>query len=391
MKFCRTALLAVVVSACVGTACAARTAQPVSDPARWQGDPRLYSILNVFPLGDAQRDSLAVYAREYVDYMDEQLAQAAEDSYAPSDVRVNALLILSERNATQQLIVFRTALDDDDVRVRAMAVSAMRRFFEIRPEAALQIASMGLQDPSPDVQAQALHAIGEREPSLLRTYMADAASAELRTVALDLLRVAEERGASLAADTTTGTLRRVTTHGFTIRYTPRQRWPQWEAALGDVIIERAGAAPITLTEIEAVAGVVPVFFSPAGDYVVYERDRQIVVRSVATGEERMEGPGVAPRVLPFTNTFVYMRELEQARTEARQQTRLRYEVLIAPFDAGAGDRQVIGSAGAATSFDVHGSYSPVRWMRVEERGGVYYLVGEGMDIVTLPDPFAAAR
>jgi hypothetical protein len=40
--------------------------------------------------------------------------------------------------------------------------------------------------------------------------------------------------------------------------------------------------------------------------------------------------------------------------------------------------------------EVRGNYSPVRWLRVREADGRFYLVGEDVDVFELPDPFAAA-
>jgi hypothetical protein len=390
MKLTRTAMLAVAVSLMAMPGCATRASQPLSDPSRWQGDPRLYNILNVYPLADAQRDSLRLYTIEHADYVDELLAHVVEDRYAPAEARVNALLILSERTATLQLPVFRAALDDDDPRVRAMAVSSMRRFVETRPEDALQLARMALQDSHADVQAQALHVLADREPALLRSYLADAATPELRSIADDLIRVAEERGAPLAGDEVTGTLARETSHGFAVRFTPRRHWPQWNAALGDVTVTAGAGAPFTLPEIEAVAGVVPVFFAPDGDYLVYERNREIVVRSVTTGAERVVGQGMAPRALPFTNHFVFLREVEDARAELRQGTRMHYEVLRGSFAVETpAEPELLGTLTGLAAFAVHGAYSTVRWMRVEDRGGLFYLDGDNVETYALPDPFGA--
>lgn len=391
MVFRRTALLAAIAAGLVATGCAARSAPPANVAAvAAQGDPRLYGLLDATPLPQARRDSIDAYVAEHGRHADELLAQAAEDPGAPVGVRINALLVLSERTAVLQLPVFRAALDDRDERVRAMAVSAMRRFMETRPDDALQLARRGLRDPSPDVQAQALHVVGERDAALLRDYERTAATTELRTIARDLVRVAEERGAPLSGRDGGGVLGRDTPHGYTLTFTARTHWPRWDAAVGDVSIERPGAPTVTITDVEAVAGVVPVFLSPEGEHAVYERGRQVVVRTLGSGAERVLGPGIAPRGLPFTDRFVYVREQPGARTEVRHVTRIRYDVVMGGFAADAEDA-VLGDITALATFERHGGYASVRWMRVEDRGGTFFLAGEGTDTFTLPDPFGPTQ
>ncbi|CAN5807467.1 hypothetical protein BH23GEM9_BH23GEM9_25240 [soil metagenome] len=377
-----------LLSVAVLAGCAARTAQqPGSDRSQWYGDPRLYEMLNAYPIEQSQRDSVAEYATEHLGQTDERLAEAAEDLHAPVPVRLNALLLLSERGTATQLPVFRAALDADDPRIRAMAASSMRRFMDSHPHDAEQLARMALEDAAPEVQAQALHVLGDRDAALLRAYLPRAADPELRTIATDLVQVAESRGVALTGDEATGMLRRETPHGFTVAFNPRQHWPQWDAAVGDVVISRGTATAATLTDIEAVAGVVPVFFSPEGTYMVYERARTIVVRSLNDGTERVIGPGIAPRVLPFTDDFVFAREEEDGRTEARHQTNIRYEVMRASF-GGTAAPHGIGEMSVVTTFDRHGNYSPLRWMRVEDRSGNFYLTAAGTSaIFSLPDPF----
>jgi hypothetical protein len=378
--------VAVLAALLVLGGCAARAAQNGSDPSRWEGDRRLYAILNAAPLSQSQRDSIAVYEAEHVSATNDLIAEAAEDVHAPIDVRRNALLLLSERAAGTHLSVFRTALDDDDPRVRAMAASAMRRFMNTHPRDAEQLARMALEDPVAEVQAEALHVLSDRDPALLRAYMPRAANAELRTIATDLVRVAESRGAGLVGDGT-GVLQRVSPHGFSVTFQPVTRWPQWDAAVGRVTVARNGAAVATIEGVEAVAGVVPVFFSPEGTHIVFERNREIVVRAVDGGAERAVGAGIAPRVLPFTEEFIFVREAADGRTEVRAQTRIRYEVLRASF-AGGREPEVIGGFNAMLSYERHGNYSPARWAHVEDRSGYFYLSAEGFEAVfPLPNPF----
>lgn len=382
--------LLVAVNACAGSTAAPRTVvEAPTDPSRWEGDARLYRMLSGYPITAEQRDSLTAYAGYAGSLMDELLAQAAEDAAAPSAVRANALFMLAERVAGLHLGVFRSALDDDDARVRATAAASMRQFSDRYPAEALQIARMALLDPAPEVQAQALPIIGSSDVPLLRRYIEETEHAELRRVAQELVAVAEQRGAPLLGDTATGVLRRTTPHGFTVTFTPGTYWPQWDAAVGRVQVQGPGGVSFSVDSIEAVRGVVPLFFSPEGTHAIYERARTIVVRDLSTGTERIVGPGVAPRIRPFAGDFVYLQEAAEGRTDLRDRTHIRYRVMRGSFT----DPTVaedLGALGAFSSYAAAGNYSPVRWMRVEDRGGYYYLAGDEIEQFALPDPFATA-
>ena len=383
---CLLSALLLLAAACASNP-AARS-EPAANPATWQGDTTLYQLLNQYPLAAARQDSITAYLDEQGSRANELLAEAAEDANAPSTVRANALLTLSKRGALTHLSVFRFALSDRDARVRATAVAALREFLAVREQDALRIARLALNDSSPAVQAQALQLFGDSDVELLRNYLKRAPSEELRAVARDMIYVAEERGAPLTRDSATGVLRRQTSHGYALTFTPRTQWPIAQAAVGDVTIERGGRSVAQLNNIEAVAGVVPAFFSLDGNQLVYERARQIVVRDMTSGTERVIGSGIAPRPRPFTSDFTYLREAAGGRTPQRHQTRISYEVLSAPF-ASPADAQpkLLGTTAVTTSFDQHGNYSPARWLRVSEKHGKFYLGAPGMEQFNLPDPF----
>jgi hypothetical protein len=166
----------------------------------------------------------------------------------------------------------------------------------------------------------------------------------------------------------------------------------WQLAIGTLQLTPAGGSPVMLGDsIEAARRVLPAFFSNDGRWLVYERSREIRIRSVATGEERVAGPGLAPRPLPFTDDFIFVRELPAARSQQRTGVRLQYELRRAPFEPSAGTpgaSEIAGRVGANVRFDVSGAASPVRWMRVRERfdGSGFELVGDGIDPVSLPGP-----
>lgn len=382
-----TILMSAVIGACATGGAPARP-DPNMDESRWRGDARLYRMLIPYPITDAQQDSVQAYAREHETATNYLLAEAAEDVNAPVAVRVNALYLLAQRRADTHMRVFRNALDAEDVRVRATAAAAMRQFSSTHPREAIGIARMALSDTAAEVQAQALQVLGDSDVDLLREYLPRAASAELRAIAQDLVQLAEQRGAPLIADSATGVLSRETSNGFRITFTPDRRWPEWDAAVGTVRIERDGRVLQTIEGVEAAGGVIPVFLSPDARHVVFERDRYIVVRAMADGSERVAGRGIAPRPRPFTEEFVFVRERPDAAVRQRSETILTYDVFSAPFDPpGAIEPVHAGSTTARVSFGRRGAYSPVRWMKVEERSGSFYLTSSDMEIVSLPDPF----
>lgn len=382
-----TILLSIVVGACA-TGGVPASLDPNLDETRWRGDPRLYHMLLPYPITAAQHDSIAMYAQVHGEATNHLLAEAAEDVNAPVVVRVNALYVMAERRADTHMRTFRNALDAEDVRIRATAVAAMRQFANTHPREAVGIARMALSDPEAEVQAQALQVLGDTDIDLLRDYLPRAANGELRAIAEDLVQLAEQRGAPLVADAATGVLTRRTHDDHVITFTPDDHWPEWNAGHGTVTIALNGNVIQTLTNIEAAGGVIPVFLSPDARHVVFERDRTVVVRTMEDGSERVAGEGIAPRPRPFTSEFVFLREIPDASVQRRNETELKYDVFTAPFDPpGAIEPEHIGATTATVSFERSGAYSPVRWLKVEERSGNFYLTSSHMEIVPLPDPF----
>jgi hypothetical protein len=181
-----------------------------------------------------------------------------------------------------------------------------------------------------------------------------------------------------------------TSNGITVRYTPRQSWPEWGASVGTLSLARNGAAPIDVAgEVEVVGNVVPAFVSSDGRSVVYENARNIHLRDLVSGADRVISPGIAPRPYPFTDTFVFLRpESKPAVDDPVNGTQVFYEVMRMPF-SGAEKPDLIGQVTASTKFGVRGAYSPARWMRVRESEGGFWLEGQGVSMFVLPDPFAA--
>ena len=174
-----------------------------------------------------------------------------------------------------------------------------------------------------------------------------------------------------------------------MRFVPARAWDQWGAAVGRVAITTADNRVVPIpADIEVVAGVVPVFFSADGAYVVYEADRRIHVLSLATGATRDVGDGIAPRVRPFTDGFLFLRADPTGPVSERGSTRLSYNVLYAPF-AGGAEAETLGSLAVVMSQAERGNYSPARWMTVAETDGVFFLSLDDDVLFRLPSPFGS--
>jgi hypothetical protein len=386
-----------LVSAIALSACAARTPvqtapplpAPLPDSVVWNEDVELAPLLRRSNFGQreleaAERVELYLGPMTYL----ERLAAVADDSAAPNVVRINALKLLTHRSAVPHLIVFGNALSSADERVRMEAVSSMRDFMAAAPTTAIGILARALQDPNPRIQARALELLSDRDETVLRDYLKTATHVELRGVARDLLRTAESRGAPLAATDSTGTLEHTTESGVVITFRPTQRWPQWDAAVGELFVRmpKEKQATRVATNVEVVANVVPAFVPHDSLLLVYEVNREIHVHSLTTHADRKLADGIAPRFLPFTNDVIFFRHVQDRNSLATpEEVPFRYQVVRIPINGGA--EAVIGEIKVTAKNDVKGNYSPVRWIRVRELNSKFYLIGDGMADFELPNPF----
>ena len=127
---------------------------------------------------------------------------------------------------------------------------------------------------------------------------------------------------------------------------------------------------------------------PTRSFVVFEDARAVRVRNVRTGETRTVSDGVGPRVIPFADAFVFLREIPSSRRDLQDGTVLEYDVLRASYRGGA--PEPIGRLTVVARPQVHGGASPVRWMIVGEAAGGFVLRADGMPPFPLPGPFEAA-
>lgn len=360
---------------------------PSTSAPPWDGG--LMSILNR-PWSTAQGDSLAAYElRNRI--VDDTLSALAEDTAGIPIVRANALIHLSERSARHFFTIAGETLAARDELVRLATATALRHFIDVRPEETRRLLERALRDPSPAVQTKALESIGLDDIAALRAYVATRPMPELRRIAVDLIAAAEERGVPLVAESSTGVLTRLSASGHRLTYRPSGQHTG-DVTSGTLELTPADRATVVVArDVEVVRDVVPAFFSSDGARLVYEAGRQVFVRDVRTGETRRIGSGIAPRVLPFSDAFVFLRERTADRNDSVRKVELTYDVVRARFDpvAAADGGTTIGKLIATSQPAVHGNASPVRWMRVTETDGRFALAGEGIDAFALPDPFAA--
>jgi hypothetical protein len=362
--------------------------EPLPDSVVWNVDPELAPLLRRSAFGRREIEASA-RVEEYLGYESfiSRLATVAEDTTAPPVIRINALALLAHRTAVNELYAFGSAMKSPHERVRMAAVTAMREFMPAAPATAVAILEQALHDPNPRVQAHALEILSDREVDLLREYYGRASNRELRGVALDLIRTAEQRGAPLIAIDSAGTLQRTTSKGLVITFRPTTRWPQWNAAVGDLYIRQPDSKQQTLVArgVEVVGGVIPAFVPTDSAALVYEVNREIHVRSLVDGSDRKLSDGIAPRILPFTNDVIYLVEVKDVRLlETPTDKPFRYQVMRSTL---AGPPSVIGELRTVARNAVHGNYSPARWMRIREMDGRFYLIGDDIREFALPSPF----
>jgi hypothetical protein len=369
---------------------------PAGDPAAYFTDPRLYELLAHTPLDSAALSQLNGYEFEVGSVFIDRIGEVAEDSSASVAARVNALGIIAQRRAIRQLVPVAVALHARDPRVRAAALGTADALRNSGFGDATALIRIALNDSAPEIQLKALQFIGDDDVELLRRMTATPGrSPVVVDVVRNLIRVAEERGAPLEDPDSNGILERTSTTGHSLRFVPTTRWPQWDAAAGHVTVHTAKGVTVEVPGlIEVVQNVVPVFFSMDGRYMVYEADRHIHVHDFLTGTQHDIGAGIAPRVRPITDEFVFLREDTTGRNVVRNRTSVRYDVFTQSFAAAAGEDPPepakLGVMDARLRFDLHGMYSPVRWMRVHEYGGQFTLAaGDALDSFRLPDPFSS--
>lgn len=393
MMHTRTAFWRGCLPALAAAAAAACGPPPAASPLPVRLAAEAREVLSIDPPSNAFYDG---YARleEEGPLLDPILVRIADDPSASGALRANALLLLAQRQPEIAVFVLRRALlTARDPQVRSGAVFGLQRLLPGNEPAANAL-RMALGDPDRRVRANALQALDFRDATDIRRLLRRERDWEVRTVAEQLLAVAESRGAPLLRDAA-GSYRTLRLEGQP-RLVFRPTWSDTAAALslGELWVEAPFQQPRRLADsVEVVAGVVPAFFSPDRSAVVYEAKRHIHVCNVSGGEPRLVGPGIAPRPLPLTDQFVYVRP--RTHTGGARPSRpspdsvLRYEVFSAGFGGTPPDS--LGELRALAQPRVHGHASPVRWMVVADAPEGFVLRGRNLEDFLLPHPVLRPR
>lgn len=319
------------------------------------------------------------------------LALDAVDPDLPAAQRANALLALRDLGVVR-LGTFKAGYDASDPTLRAAAVAALRIALD-DPETyagAREVLERALKDPDERVQAKALESLGDREAPVLRAFLAGSPPADLRIVAEQLLRAAEERGAPLAPVDSTGALAHTALSGVRLAFKPARRWPHWNSAAGELTVTPVKGRPaVVASDVEVVANVLPVAVSPDGQYVAYEAGRKIHVRDLRKGSDTVLGPGIAPRAAPLAYGFIYLVQRPQQHREVSGDP-LEYDVRYVGYADRDGAR-ALGVLEATARPALNGNASPARWMRIVEESGAFKIVGDGIITFALPDLAASGR
>jgi hypothetical protein len=322
--------------------------------------------------------------------LDAVLIALVEDETADDHVRANAAILLADRQAPGTVHLLRRQLtaSSSDV-LRAAAVRILQRFAADSAGArnALRAAA---GDPSATVRLSVLQRLDVEDAPLVRSLLAREGDPQVRTIARQLLELLEARGAPLVRDAR-GDLR---TSGR--ENTPQIVFhPTWVDSAGGVEVgglwvELPGGSTLVplAQDVEVVDDVVPAFLDPGRSIIVYESGREVRVRNLRSDESRSLGPGVAPRVIPFTDYIVFVREVPGVRPTQSGGATVEYEVLRASFSAGG--PEVIGRVTARVEPEVHRGASPVRWMVVGDAHNGFVLRAPGLEPpFVLPGPFEA--
>lgn len=320
-----------------------------------------------------ERARLEVMGKE----LDEVLIRIVEDGSEDTNIRANALVLLADRRAfgaeavLRRILVY-SAADE----VRLAAATGLARFTEESPSARNALVA-ALSDPSARVRLAALQELDVEEAAAVRRLAEQEDDAQVRLIARQLLTLFEERGAPLARDErgiyrTTGadTVARIV-------FQPSTRDTVGRVDAGALWVEVPGESLVPLAQVvEVVDGVVPAFFNTGRSAVVYEAEREVRVRDLRTGQVRVVGPGLAPRLVPFSDRFVFVREVAGSRRPTEDGMLVDYAVLRSAFGGGA--PEAVGTLRAVIRPDRRHGASPVRWMVVGEVRDGFALSGDGI-------------
>jgi protein-tyrosine-phosphatase len=316
--------------------------------------------------------------------LDPILIALVEDRRARMGARADALVLLADRRSPLALETLQRALESDNERLRSAAVLGLKRLAPTSPRA-MELIREATEDRSRAVRMNAVQSLDVRQVEVIRELLERESDPQIREVANQLLVLAEFRGAPLEEDRR-GVLRTAgSERDPQIVFRPFVIDSAVMAARGDLRVELPEGPDVPLAEGALVVGkVVPAFFAPDRTAVVVEEEGRILVVDLVERRSRVVGPGLAPRPIPFSNEFVFVRRDPEQPPGIPVGGELFYEVYRGSFVSDRVDR--IGRLSAWIHPDLHGGLTPVRWMVVGEGRQGFVLRGDGIEPFALPTP-----
>lgn len=381
MKFAPTSAVLSVLGVVAAAGCSSRPSIETATPAQLSTEVR--SVL-----GNDWRSPEYHNARNRLRAMgpevDSVLVSLAEDAQARTEARADALVLLADRQSPLALPVLERALQYDHERLRGAAVQGLS-LLSGSSNLAVELIRRATLDRSRTVRMHALQSLYVQDVETVRTVLAREVDPEVRQVALQIAILAEARGAPLARDARGAFRTSAADAAPQIVFRPVHMDDATGVSRGDLRLELHDRPDIPLSaSATAVNGVVPAFFAPDRSAVVVEDDGVIRVVDVNSGNVRTVGPGLAPRPVPFTYEFLFLREVDRNRSPGSPETMVAYEVYQTSF--GAGTPQPIGQTVAVVRGDHLGGESPVRTMVVAEFGDGFVLRAQNFHTFAIPIP-----
>lgn len=371
--------LLAIVALGLAAGCSARPRVDV--PMAQQLSAQVRSILGANrPSADYHQERTRL--REMGPDLDVILIGLIGDTRARPEARADALILLADRGSPLALPTLASALQSSDERLRSAAVLGLNRLAATDP-VAVELIRGATRDRSRTVRLNALQSLDIREVSTIREVLVHETDREVRQVGMQLIALAEARGAPLSPDAR-GNLRtvggdeepQIVFRAFATDSTTG-------VSHGDLRLELPSQPDIPLAaSATVVGGVLPAFFAPNRGHVVFESEGRIGVVDINARTIRWVASGIAPRPIPFTNRFVFLQERALAPTFDPEGRQLVYDVHLAAFDSPM--LEEIGELTARSTTQLYGNESPVRWMVVDEVTDGVMLRGENLDTFILP-------
>jgi hypothetical protein len=315
--------------------------------------------------------------------VDTALVSIAYDRTARGVVRANALLLLAERRAPDALAALQWALfNANDEVIREAAVLGLNRYVAESTEAQNAIRS-AVADPSPRVRLNALQSLDVHDINAIRSLLRTERHPLVREIAVQFLAISESRGAPLLAQAN-GVFR---TAGFDeqprLVLRPDSTDARFGYVRGELGVEWPGGGYLPLAyDVEMVHHVLPAFLSPDRSVAVMEAGRHIVIRDLERREAMYLGAGMAPRAIPFSDAFVFVRERGPQPQRAAAAGEMVYEVYRATFDGSAPER--LGEMRLGATPNPESPFSPVQWMAISESPEGWVIKIGGMPVFHAP-------